>query len=167
MPAFTFSIPNQRSSSDEFCIHSANIPVGYYGNAVGWPHAISKCKHLREKSLAYAVELVKAAKRSMIGDYFRSVVIESAAAVEDSLAEGDGFFGVSDIRFFGEIDYGWGFPAHVAPLLEYHGTCYLTKYRNIDASECVVAVMSLLEPVMSRFEHELKKLTATNYLSKL
>ena len=145
---------------------SANIPVGYYGNSVGVPYSISKSKHLKEMPLAFAVELVKAAKNMMSSDYFRSM-IESNMVVQTSLALGEGFLGVSDIRFLGEIDFGWGSPVYATSALNPSGICYLSKYRNLDGSECTIAVVNFREPVMMRFEQELKKITAANSLSKL
>lgn len=82
-------------------------------------------------------------------------------AVERSLVGRNGFFIVSDVRFFGDINYGWDLPVYASPVMKHSGSCHLSKYRNMDnGSESIVAMLSLPEPVMHRFEQELKKITA-------
>ncbi|KAI3743413.1 hypothetical protein L1987_61122 [Smallanthus sonchifolius] len=50
-----------------------HIPVGYYGNVIGYPAAISKARHLCNKPLGHALELVMKAKSEVTEEYMRSI----------------------------------------------------------------------------------------------
>ena len=54
-------------------IDGFNLPLGYYGNAIAFPAAVSKAGALCENPLGYAVELVKKVKSEMNSEYIRSV----------------------------------------------------------------------------------------------
>ncbi|KAI7729765.1 hypothetical protein M8C21_003071 [Ambrosia artemisiifolia] len=49
------------------------IPIGYYGNAFGYPAAISKARDICNKPLGHALELVMKAKSEVTEEYMRSI----------------------------------------------------------------------------------------------
>lgn len=147
-------------------MYSANIPLGYYGNAIFAASATSKSKDLCEKPLAYAVELVKAAKDRMNIEYMRSVV-DFLALGGHPRADALGFFFVTDARFFGLSDFGWGSPVYQVPVVKIPMLCYLTKYKDVKGQEMTFVMMNLPPPLMNGFEQELGKIMATTTSSSL
>ncbi|XP_008238086.1 PREDICTED: methanol O-anthraniloyltransferase-like [Prunus mume] len=53
--------------------HNVRLPLGYYGNAVAFPAAVSEAKAICTNSLGYALELVMKVKATVNEEYMRSV----------------------------------------------------------------------------------------------
>ncbi|KAJ0021749.1 hypothetical protein Pint_30873 [Pistacia integerrima] len=102
---------NVRNKSYNF-----HLPEGYYGNAFAFPAACSKAEVLCKRELGYAVQLVKAAKAQMSGEYIRSVadLMEIKGRIRYTNLEN---FVVSYVKNSGfkEVDFGWGKAVYGGP----------------------------------------------------
>ncbi|KAF7112496.1 hypothetical protein RHSIM_RhsimUnG0223200 [Rhododendron simsii] len=131
------------------------VPHGYYGNAITNPAAVAKAGKVCSFPLEYTVELVKMAKPQMTAEYFKSVADLMVIKGRPSYTVAGNFM-VSDVRRLGldTVDFGWG-------KLVYGGTAgafpTLSFYMNF--KDGIVVPICLPEPVMERFEEELKKMT--------
>ncbi|KAG5524485.1 hypothetical protein RHGRI_031222 [Rhododendron griersonianum] len=131
------------------------VPHGYYDNVITYPAAVSKAGKVCSFPLEYTVELVKMAKSQMTAEYFRSVA-DLMVIKGRPLYTVAGNFIVSDARRLGldTVDFGWGKPV-------YGGTArafpMISFYMNF--KDGIVVPICLPEPVMERFEEELKKMT--------
>ncbi|BBN68681.1 HXXXD-type acyl-transferase family protein [Prunus dulcis] len=52
--------------------HNVRLPLGYYGNAIAFPAAVSEAKDVCTNPLGYALELVMKAKATVNEEYMRS-----------------------------------------------------------------------------------------------
>ena len=93
---------------------AAGIPIGYYGNAVALPAAISTAGELCANPLSYAVELVKKAKNQVDMDYMRSTADHIVLRRGQSARFTTGMYCLSDQTRarFDDLDFGWGKPVY-------------------------------------------------------
>ncbi|KAK9665900.1 hypothetical protein RND81_14G144500 [Saponaria officinalis] len=99
-------------------IITPNLPSGFVGNAVVTAFATSKILDLVKNPISYGVKLIKEAKQRISEDYVRSV-IDWLEIYRGIPATNNGNFYVSAWWKlpFGELDFGYGRPVHVGPVL--------------------------------------------------
>ncbi|KAL9241260.1 hypothetical protein vseg_015391 [Gypsophila vaccaria] len=94
------------------------LPSGFVGNAVVTAFATARVRDLVGSPISYGVKLVKEAKERVTEDYVRSVIdwLEIYRGVP---ATNNGNFYVSAWWKlpFGDLDFGYGRPVHVGPVL--------------------------------------------------
>ncbi|KAF7112499.1 hypothetical protein RHSIM_RhsimUnG0223300 [Rhododendron simsii] len=132
------------------------VAQGYYGNVITYPAAASKAGKVCSFPLEYTVELVKMAKPQMTAEYFRSVADLMVIKGRPLYTVAAGNFIVSNVRHLGldTVDFGWGKPV-------YGGIAGAFPVISCDMNlkDGIVVPICLPEPVMERFEEELKKTT--------
>ncbi|KAF7126441.1 hypothetical protein RHSIM_Rhsim11G0039800 [Rhododendron simsii] len=132
------------------------VAQGYYGNVITYPAAVSKAGKVCSFPLEYTVELVKMAKPQMTAEYFRSVADLMVIKGRPLYTVAAGNFIVSNVRHLGldTVDFGWGKPV-------YGGIAGAFPMISCDMNfkDGIVVPICLPEPVMERFEEELKKTT--------
>ncbi|XP_076950085.1 benzyl alcohol O-benzoyltransferase-like [Bidens hawaiensis] len=135
------------------------IPVGYYGNAFGYPAAISKARDLYNKPLGHALELVMKAKSEVTKEYMKSVadlmVIKGRPGFTTV-----GSYIVSDVTRTGllGIDFGWGKAVYAGA--DYHVAGFYTRYINHKGESGIVVPIWLPSVAMKRFAKELDNMFA-------
>ncbi|XP_074286152.1 acyltransferase GLAUCE-like [Silene latifolia] len=99
-------------------IISPPLPNGFVGNAVVTAFATSKVNDLLENPISFGVRLIKEAKERITEDYIRSV-IDWLEIYKGIPATTNGNFYVSAWCKlpFGDLDFGYGRPIHMGPVL--------------------------------------------------
>ncbi|KAF3449615.1 hypothetical protein FNV43_RR10346 [Rhamnella rubrinervis] len=135
-----------------------NLPLGYYGNVVVFPAAVSKAGDLFKKPLEYAVELVKNLKSEMNAEYIKSVADLTVIRGRPTFKIRGNFF-VSDITKvgLGEVNFGWGYPEYAGTPLSYPRNCHYINHRN-KSGDGILVPLCLPSLAMVRFQQELKKI---------
>ncbi|KAL1533754.1 benzyl alcohol O-benzoyltransferase-like [Salvia divinorum] len=90
------------------------LPMGYYGNVIAFPVAITTAGELSKNTLHYAVELVMKAKREAAsGEYLRSVASLMVMRDRPTLTAVNTYV-VSNLMHIGlkQMDVGWGMAAY-------------------------------------------------------
>lgn len=133
------------------------VPHGYYGNVFGYPAVAAKSGVLCSRPMGYAVELVKKAKEKFSGEYLRSLA-DFMVINQKPLVDMKWNFFVSDTRAIGfhEIDFGWGKPIFGGPARSIFPISFLARFKG-----GVVVPLCMPEPVMEKFQEELKKILIT------
>ncbi|EPS68008.1 hypothetical protein M569_06766, partial [Genlisea aurea] len=137
------------------------IPVGYYGNAIGFSMAVSTARNLFHSPLHYAMKLVKQACDGVTEEYMKSVadlmVLKGRPRVITERT-----YRVSDIRYSGveEVDFGWGKPAYGGTAkcgggLIPGASSYYIASRNDKGEKGFVAPICLPPPAMEVFAREM------------
>ncbi|XP_058191303.1 alcohol acyltransferase 1-like [Rhododendron vialii] len=131
------------------------VPHGYYGNVIAYPTAVSKAGKVCSFPLEYTLELVKMVKPQITAEYFRSVA-DLMVIKGRPLHTVAGNFIVSDFRRLGfdKVDFGWGKPVYGGSTGAFP---LISIYMNF--KDGIVVPICLPEPVMERFEEELKEMT--------
>ena len=141
-------------------INGLSLPLGYYGNVVAFPAAVSKVGDLCKNPLGYAVELVKKAMSTMNAEYSTTLAVADLMLIRGRpWVHMKGNYIVSDLTRvgFGEVDFGWGYPEYAGPPMSYPSNCYYIKNRNIGDDGILVPVCLPLLSI-ERFQQELKKM---------
>ncbi|KAF5783915.1 putative benzyl alcohol O-benzoyltransferase [Helianthus annuus] len=140
------------------------LPVGYYGNVLAFPAAISTARDLCNKPFAHALELVMKTKSVVTKENIRSVSDLKAINGRYNYA-GIRPYLVSDLTRLGfdEIDFGWGKAA-------YGGVCkggvaaipglssFYIPYTNNKGESGIVILICLPNGVMDRFVKEINNM---------
>ncbi|KAM0065573.1 putative benzyl alcohol O-benzoyltransferase [Helianthus debilis subsp. tardiflorus] len=136
------------------------IPVGYYGNVICSPAAISKARDLCNKPLGHALELVKKAKSEVSEEYVRSVA--DLMATKGRPSSSTGSYIVSDLTRTSllELDFGWGKAVYAGPDLPVAG--FYTRYINHKGESIIVVPVQLPGKAMKRFAEELDYMLAAD-----
>ena len=142
---------------------AAGIPIGYYGNAVALPAAISTAGELCANPLSYAVELVKKAKNQVDMDYMRSTADLIVLRRGQSARFTTGMYCLSDQTRarFDDLDFGWGKPVYVGPAEAFAApsmswlVSFLLPYKNTNGEDGIVVPMCLPGPAMDRLVEEI------------
>ncbi|KAK8560714.1 hypothetical protein V6N13_026150 [Hibiscus sabdariffa] len=107
------------------------LPLGYYGNAIGYGAALTTAGKLCQNPVENAVELVKEAKTTVTEEHMRSMI--------DMLVIKDGpvvlcrrLWLVSDLRRarIEEVDFGWGKAAGMAPAQAFEFMNFYIPYED-------------------------------------
>uniref|UniRef100_A0A7N0U6H0 Uncharacterized protein n=1 Tax=Kalanchoe fedtschenkoi TaxID=63787 RepID=A0A7N0U6H0_KALFE len=131
------------------------IPMGYYGNVIAAPAAVTTAGQLKAAPIGYTVQLIKSAKASVNADNVTSMIDVPSVV-------GATTFTLSDVRKLGEqyVDYGWGKPEFGgSPMWGGGHAPYATFFIPIKSAkggeDRFVVPMSLPEPAMVCFAKEL------------
>ncbi|MED6120787.1 Benzyl alcohol O-benzoyltransferase [Stylosanthes scabra] len=137
------------------------IPIGYYGNVIAYPAAVTAVKKLCENPFGYAVELIKKVKAEVTEEYVRSVA-DLMVTKGRPLFTTVGSFIVSNLTRFGfrELDFGWGNALYAGVAKGgvgsgFHGVTFLMDHQNENGEEGVLFPIYLPSNAMERFEKEL------------
>ncbi|KAJ0735921.1 putative benzyl alcohol O-benzoyltransferase [Helianthus annuus] len=134
------------------------LPVGYYGNVICSPAAVSKARDLCSKPLGHALELVRKAKSEVSEEYVRSIA--DLMAIRGRPTWTFGRYIVSDLtrtRLL-ELDFGWGKAAYAGPDNPRAG--FYTRYINLKGESIIVVPVQLPRYAMKRFSEELDRMLA-------
>ncbi|XP_038902687.1 benzyl alcohol O-benzoyltransferase-like [Benincasa hispida] len=134
-----------------------DLPLGYYGNALVVPAAVTTAAKLCENPLGYAVELIRKAKAKATQEYIKSmtdlIVIRGRPSFTTNVS-----FTVSDLTRVGfeEVDFGWGKAIFGGPTTARHGTIpgiisYCIPFMNKEGEKGIVVPLCLPAPAMERF----------------
>ncbi|KAG6605172.1 Benzyl alcohol O-benzoyltransferase, partial [Cucurbita argyrosperma subsp. sororia] len=146
---------------------SKSLPLGYYGNAIACPAALTTASELCMNSLSYAVELVRKAKNEVTEEYMKSVADLMVIKGRPNLTAVRSL-AVSDVRkaMVGEVDFGWGNAIFGGPAMAGAATVpgltsFCMRFKNNKGEEGIVVPLSLPAPAMERFVLELEDLFKT------
>ncbi|VVB00076.1 unnamed protein product [Arabis nemorensis] len=131
------------------------LPTGYYGNAFAFPVAIATARDLTERSLEFAMALVKEAKSSVTEEYMRSLADLMVTKGRPSFLM-DGACLISDARIFADIDFGiWGKPVYggvgTAGIAEFPVASFCVPFENRKGETGFIVPVCLPEKAMQRF----------------
>ncbi|KAI5424177.1 benzyl alcohol O-benzoyltransferase [Lathyrus oleraceus] len=139
--------------------------VGYYGNCVAYPAAVTTAGKLCGNSLGYAVELIRKLKAQVTEEYMKSVadfmVIKercSYTTVRSCV--------ISDLTHakFKQVNFGWGEGVYGGIAKggagSFHGASYIVAHNNAKGEECLILPVCLPSEDMRRFEKELDEIIA-------
>ncbi|XP_076897983.1 benzyl alcohol O-benzoyltransferase-like [Bidens hawaiensis] len=136
------------------------VPVGYYGNVVAFPVAISTARDLCNKPLGYALELVKKAKsdatKSRIASF--SDLIAFKGRLHFTSVRG---YNISDLTRagFDTVDLGWGKPVYGGTARARAGVSFYVPYTNsLGESGILIPVCLPSEVMMDRFVKEVNNM---------
>uniref|UniRef100_A0A7N0RIL6 Benzyl alcohol O-benzoyltransferase n=1 Tax=Kalanchoe fedtschenkoi TaxID=63787 RepID=A0A7N0RIL6_KALFE len=127
------------------------IPIGYYGNVIAAPAAVTTAGQLKANPISYTVELIKSAKASVNADNLINVPCVVGARS----------FTLSDVRRLGVqyVDYGWGKPEYGGFPIWGGGQApyasFLIPVKSPNGENRSVVPMSLPQPAMVSFAEEL------------
>ncbi|XP_022986530.1 benzyl alcohol O-benzoyltransferase-like [Cucurbita maxima] len=140
------------------------FPLGYYGNAVALPAALTTVGKLAQNHIGYAIELVEKAKAKVTEEYMKSMV-------DLMVMKGRPHFSVvrsllvADLTEAGfeEVDYGWGKAIYGGPASGGVGLVpglisFCIPFKNRNGEKGIVVPLCLPSPAMERFVAELDAL---------
>lgn len=136
------------------------IPNGFYGNALVFPVARATAGELKERPLAYALELVKQAKE-MATDKFLQSVMDLLVTHDRPHFVDTRTYLVSDVTHagFDAVDFGWGGGVYGGPAMAVPAVAsFFMKGANERGEEGVVVPLCLPEFAMERFSVEIEGL---------
>ncbi|KAK2991166.1 hypothetical protein RJ640_015471 [Escallonia rubra] len=137
------------------------LPVGYYGNAIAFPAALTTTRKLCQNPLGYALELVMKAKSDVTDEYMRSVADLMATKGRPHFTVVRSFI-VSDATRVGsrEADFGWGKAAYGGAAKGGVGAIpgvasFYLPFTKKNGENGIVVPICLPAPAMERFLVEL------------
>ncbi|MED6199661.1 hypothetical protein PIB30_078003 [Stylosanthes scabra] len=140
--------------------NNPKIPIGYYGNVIAYPAAVTTVKKLCENPFGYSVELIKKAKAEVTEEYVRSVA-DLMVTKGRPLFTTVGSCIVSNLTRAGfrEVDYGWGKALYggvsEGGVADFFGVTFIMDCENAKREEGVMFPLFLPAKAMERFEKEL------------
>ncbi|KAG4166853.1 hypothetical protein ERO13_A13G158575v2 [Gossypium hirsutum] len=138
-----------------------SLPLGYYGNVIVFPAAITTVRNLFHNLLGYTVELVKQAKASMTKEYAKSVAaLMVLRAKQLNFTKIVGSFVVSDLTKIGfeDIDFGWGKAVFAGAAKAVGVISFFVSTKSTKGEVGTSVPICLPAPAMERFEKELDML---------
>ncbi|XWS64976.1 hypothetical protein CRYUN_Cryun05aG0050600 [Craigia yunnanensis] len=139
------------------------LPLGFYGNALGYPAALTTAGKLCQNPLGYAIELVKQAKAKVTEGYMKAMtdlmVIRGRPIVNIVRS-----FIVSDLTQarFREVDFGWGKEEFGGPTNGCEIISFYIPSKNKEGEEGIAVRVCLPAPVMETFFKELDRMLKDN-----
>ncbi|KAF9589876.1 hypothetical protein IFM89_029116 [Coptis chinensis] len=135
------------------------LPIGFYGNSIVHPAAMSTASKLCANPLGYAVALVKRAKADVTEEFRRST---ADLLVKKGRPRATIFRTciLSDLTCIGfqDIDFGWGKALYGGPTKATVTAIFLLPSRNIKGEDGIVLAIELPKSSMERFVIEIQKL---------
>ncbi|TYJ01836.1 hypothetical protein E1A91_A13G182400v1 [Gossypium mustelinum] len=134
------------------------LPLGYYGNALGYPAVETTAAKLCQNPLEYAIKLVKEAKGKVTEEYMKStadlMVIRGRPNVNTvrSLILSD----LSRARFR-EVDFGWGKAEFGGPASGEEVISFYIPSKNKEGKEGITVPVCLPAPLMDSFVKEINR----------
>ncbi|KAH6834479.1 HXXXD-type acyl-transferase family protein [Perilla frutescens var. hirtella] len=107
------------------------LPVGYYGNVITFPIAISTADELSRNPLHYALELVRESKIKVMEELKKSSVDQLVIRGKQTHFVA-GSYAVSDLTRVGfeEVDFGWGKPVYGGPMEDTIFSSHYIPFKN-------------------------------------
>lgn len=159
--------PNPRDEVRIICAQNVRskfnppLPIGYYGNALAFPVALTTAEKLCNSPLDYALQLITKTISYVTEEYMKSVADLMVIEGRPSL-NAIGTFIVSDNRRIGldQVDYGWGKPVYGGVAKGDTGVIpgiisFYVPYVNKNGEEGTVVPICLPASAMDRFVNEL------------
>ncbi|XP_004301775.1 PREDICTED: methanol O-anthraniloyltransferase-like [Fragaria vesca subsp. vesca] len=140
--------------------NNLTVPVGFYGNAIGFPGVVTTAEILCKQPLGYAVELVKEAKGKMNKEYIQSCADLMAIRGWPPLTLAGNNFILSDNTRtgVGEVDFGWGRPVVAGPAKSVNLISFYVRDNNQKEKYGILVPICLPFSCVDRFEQELRSL---------
>ncbi|KAI3944181.1 hypothetical protein MKW98_016411 [Papaver atlanticum] len=136
------------------------LPIGFYGNAIVDPVAVSIAEELIENPLSFGIELVKKAKNEVNEEYIRSTADLMATKGRPTISTERTYF-VSDLRRVlngDEVDFGFGEVVQVysgtaisIPTLTSWMSSVYISYRESKGGTGILVPVSLPRLAMKKF----------------
>ncbi|XP_019427438.1 PREDICTED: benzyl alcohol O-benzoyltransferase-like [Lupinus angustifolius] len=136
------------------------LPIGYYGNCIAYPAAVTTVHNLSENPFEYAVELIKKTKVEVTEEYMHSLA-DLMVIKKRPLFTIPGTSIVSDVTRLGyrDVDFGWGKSLYggqaKAGAGSFFGAHYHVLSKNSRGEDGMVVLICLPTKVMKRFAKEL------------
>ncbi|KAH6771306.1 hypothetical protein C2S52_016109 [Perilla frutescens var. hirtella] len=136
------------------------LPVGYYGNTITFPIAISTTEELSRNPLHYALELVRESKIKVMEELKKSSVDQLVIRSKQTLFV-EGIYLVSDLTraSFEEVDFGWGKPVYGGPMEDtIFGSHYIPFKKNGEIGKIIPVCLpaNAMEMFVKELEEMLK-----------
>ncbi|KAK7258735.1 hypothetical protein RIF29_24318 [Crotalaria pallida] len=145
------------------------LPVGYYGNVIAYPAAVTTVEKLNKNSFGFVVELIQKVKAEVTNEYMHSVADLMVTKGRPLFTTARSFF-VSNLTHFGfrEMDFGWGKPVYGGIAKGGAGNfpwvTYFNSYKNEKGQEGALLPICLPNKVMmSRFVKELSNMLGNQH----
>ncbi|KAK8507512.1 hypothetical protein V6N13_141531 [Hibiscus sabdariffa] len=137
------------------------LPLGYYGNALGYPAALTTAGELSKKPLEYAVKLVKEAKAKATEEYMKSTADLMVSRGRPNVNTARSFL-VSDLSRarFREVDFGWGKAEFGGPSNCTEIVSFYIPSKNKEGKEGIAVPVCLPASVMESFVKEINSTLA-------
>ncbi|XP_043697757.1 uncharacterized protein LOC122648611 [Telopea speciosissima] len=140
------------------------LPVGYYGNVLASPVALSTAANLCQNPLGYALEVLKKAKDEVTEEYMRSLANFLVMKGRPHVTTVRSYM-VSDLRHigFGDLDFGWGKPIYGSiakgAVEPYPALCsFYIPFKDHKGEDGIMVPVCLPEPAMKRFVTEIESM---------
>ncbi|XVE90364.1 hypothetical protein DITRI_Ditri20bG0071700 [Diplodiscus trichospermus] len=134
------------------------LPLGYYGNAIGYPATLTTVGKLCQSPLWYAIELVKETKAKLTEEYMKSTADFLVTRGRPALNMTRSFLVSYVPRIkLEDVDFGWGKAAYAGQATIVDGK-HLSPYKNKKGEDGIMFPNCLPAPVMERFVHELNSM---------
>ncbi|WVY92555.1 hypothetical protein V8G54_031643 [Vigna mungo] len=133
------------------------LPVGYYGNVVAYPAAVTTAGKLCRNPFGYAVELIYKVKGEMTEEYLQSVtdllVMKGRCLFTTVRSCIVSYMARLNFR---EVDFGWGEAVYggMAQAGGFLGTSYFCSAKNGKGEEGIIFPIWLPAEAMERFAEE-------------
>ncbi|GMI85445.1 hypothetical protein like AT5G17540 [Hibiscus trionum] len=137
------------------------LPLGYYGNALGYPAAQTTAGKLSQNPLEYAVKLVKEAKVKATKEYMKSTADLMVSRGRPNVNTTRSLL-VSDLSRAGfrEVDFGWGKAEFGGPSNGTEIVSFYVPSKNKEGEEGIVVPVCLHAPLMKCFVKEINRTLA-------
>ncbi|KAM1747655.1 hypothetical protein ACFX12_008747 [Malus domestica] len=132
------------------------LPVGYYGNALAYPVAVTTAGRLCNNPLGYALELVRKAKADVTEEHMRSLAALMVIKGRPHFTVVNSYV-MSDLTRAGfrEVDFGWGKAAYGGPAKGRVVASYYIPFRDNRGEDGIVVPVCLPAVAMEKFIKEL------------
>ncbi|KAK9110343.1 hypothetical protein Sjap_018403 [Stephania japonica] len=137
------------------------LPIGYYGNGIVCPAAVTTAHKLTQSPLEYAVEKVRRSKAEATEAYVKSMMDLMEVRERRYVFPLRGSLVVSDLTRLRleELDYGWGKAVYSGVAgggtADIRVVTFYMRFKNREGEEGVVVPMALTKEAMMKFEKEL------------
>ncbi|XVF42799.1 hypothetical protein PTKIN_Ptkin01aG0394100 [Pterospermum kingtungense] len=122
------------------------LPLGYYGNALGYPATLTTVGKLCQNPLTYATELVKQTKAKVTEEYMKSTADFLVTRGRPALNMSRSFLVSSLSRIkFEDIDFGWGKAAYGGQAEIMDGK-HLIPFKNKKGEDGIIMPICLPAP---------------------
>ncbi|CAL8155426.1 unnamed protein product [Prunus armeniaca] len=140
--------------------YNVRLPLGYYGNAIAFPAAVSEAKAVCTNPLGYALELVMKAKATVNEEYMRSVadLMEIRGRLPKYPLTGNFIVSDNSRAGFGEVSFGWGKPVFGGPAKALNLISFYVQHK-CNNEEGVLVPICLPLSDMERFQQEFERMT--------
>ncbi|KAE8679023.1 Benzyl alcohol O-benzoyltransferase [Hibiscus syriacus] len=135
------------------------LPLGYYGNVLGYPAAQTTARELSQNPLEFAVKLVKEVKAKVTEEYMKSTADLLVTRGRPNVNTVRSLI-VSDLTRarFREVDFGWGKAEFGGPANGREIISFYIPWKNKEGKEGIAVPVCLPAPVMESFAKEINRM---------